>query len=197
MKGFLKSITNKLFLKEIQGVTINTRNLKLKSWGTIRSKGKGRLGLGMPETADFFESKDPSYLDNRGVINMGNQSRITNTFRLINKGEINIGEFSYINPNAVIRIDKGLTIGNHCAISWNCTFMDTNAHKINGEDVPKEIYIGNNVWIGAHVMVLKGAVIGNNCIVAAGSVVTGKFADNVLIGGVPAKVIKENITWEV
>ena len=155
------------------------------------------MGLGMPETADFFESNDPSYLDNRGVIQMGNHARIPHTFRIINKGNITIGESSYINPNAVIRIEKGLSIGNHCAISWNCTFMDSNAHKINGADEPHAITIGNNVWIGAHVMVLKGASIGDHCIVAAGSVVTGQFGNHVLIGGIPARVIKENVSWEV
>jgi acetyltransferase-like isoleucine patch superfamily enzyme len=197
MIRLLKTKINNLFLKKIEGVTINTKNLKLKSIGTLRSEGKARLGLGMPETSDFFESKDPSYLDNRGTIQLGDQSRITQTFRIINKGVITIGAHSYVNPNAVIRIQKALTIGDHCAISWNCTFMDTHAHKVNGEDIPKEISIGHHVWIGAHVMVLKGAAIGNHCIVAAGSVVTGTFGDNVLIGGVPAKVIKENISWEI
>ncbi len=56
----------------------------------------------------------------------------------------------------------------------------------------KPILIGDDCWIGANVTILKGVEIGNGCIVAAGSVVTsGKFADNSLIAGNPAKFVKE------
>ena len=53
------------------------------------------------------------------------------------------------------------------------------------------IKIGNNVWIGAKATFLDGSVVGNNSIVAAGAVVRGIFPDNVIIGGVPAKIIKK------
>jgi acetyltransferase-like isoleucine patch superfamily enzyme len=55
----------------------------------------------------------------------------------------------------------------------------------------KGIVIGNNVWIGAKVTFLDGCKIGNNSVVAAGAVVSGVFPDNVVIGGVPAKILKE------
>lgn len=50
--------------------------------------------------------------------------------------------------------------------------------------------IGNDCWIGAKATILDGTVIGNHCIVAAGAVVKGTYPDNVIIGGVPAKIIK-------
>lgn len=52
------------------------------------------------------------------------------------------------------------------------------------------VQIGNNVWMGRGVMVLKDSIIGNNSIVGTGSVVTKKFDDNQIIAGVPAKVLK-------
>ncbi len=56
----------------------------------------------------------------------------------------------------------------------------------------KQVIIGDNVWIGNKVIILKGAVVGDNSIIAAGSVVLGKeYPPNVIIGGNPAKVIKE------
>ena len=54
----------------------------------------------------------------------------------------------------------------------------------------KGIQIGNNVWIGAKATFLDGAIVGNNSVVAAGAVVNGIFPDNVVLGGVPAKIIK-------
>lgn len=53
----------------------------------------------------------------------------------------------------------------------------------------KGIKIGNNCWIGSGVVFLDGAEIGNGCVVAANAVVTKKYGDNVIIGGVPAKII--------
>jgi acetyltransferase-like isoleucine patch superfamily enzyme len=55
------------------------------------------------------------------------------------------------------------------------------------------IVIGRNCWIGAKATFLDGAEIGDSCIVAAGAVVKGKFPDNVVIGGIPAKIIKSRI----
>lgn len=57
----------------------------------------------------------------------------------------------------------------------------------------KGIKVGNNCWIGAKATFLDGSEIGNGCIVAAGTVVNGKFPDNVIIGGIPAKILKNRI----
>ena len=53
------------------------------------------------------------------------------------------------------------------------------------------VKIGNDCWIGAKATILDGTVIGDHCIVAAGAVVKGVFPDNVIIGGIPAKIIGE------
>ncbi|MDE5570988.1 MAG: hypothetical protein K2I86_02895, partial [Prevotella sp.] len=52
------------------------------------------------------------------------------------------------------------------------------------------VRIVNNSWMGANVTILDGTIIGNGCIVAAGAVVKGEFPNNVIIGGVPAKILK-------
>ena len=57
--------------------------------------------------------------------------------------------------------------------------------------IAKPIRIGNDVWIGGNVTILPGVTIGNNVVVAAGAVVTKDVPDNNLVGGVPAKKIKD------
>jgi acetyltransferase-like isoleucine patch superfamily enzyme len=57
--------------------------------------------------------------------------------------------------------------------------------------IPRSIHIGNNVWIGSNSTVLGGVTIGNNAVIAAGSVVTRDVPENTVVAGVPAKVIKE------
>ena len=58
-----------------------------------------------------------------------------------------------------------------------------------GYEETQPVSIGNNVWIGRRAMFLQGASIGNNVVVAAGAVVAKQFGDNVIIGGVPARII--------
>nr|HQE12748.1 hypothetical protein [Flavipsychrobacter sp.] len=57
--------------------------------------------------------------------------------------------------------------------------------------------IGNHIWIASHVSILKGVHIADNTVVATRAVVTKSFIEkNILIGGMPAKKLKENINWD-
>lgn len=57
--------------------------------------------------------------------------------------------------------------------------------------IGKPVNIGNDVWIGGHSTICPGVTIGSGVVVAAGSVVTKNIPDNVVVGGVPAKIIKK------
>lgn len=103
---------------------------------------------------------------------------------------------SFINSDAKIRCHKAITIGNNCVISHDLTIMDSNAHSLNGDKKTKPIIIEDNVWIGSRVTILSGVTIGNGAVIAAGSIVNKDVPPKCLVGGVPAKVIKEKIEWE-
>ena len=111
---------------------------------------------------------------------------------------------SYMN-NALIRMDENnckVCIGENCAISWNTTFMAADLHTILKDseitNKPKPIVIGDHVWIGCNVCISKGVTIASNNIIGMQSVVTKSFlTENNIIAGNPAKVIKENISWDV
>ena len=63
--------------------------------------------------------------------------------------------------------------------------------RISGLEFGKPITIGDNVWIGGHAVINPGVTIGNNVVIAAGAVVTRDVPDNVVVGGVPAKVLRQ------
>lgn len=105
----------------------------------------------------------------------------------------------YINSNAAIACFKAITIGYDVAIAENVVIRDSDNHEIkDGKHVRTQpVVIGNHVWIGMNSIILKGVTLGDGCIVAAGSVVTRSFPQNSLIGGVPARILKENIQWKL
>src|SRR5690606_31485206 len=100
-----------------------------------------------------------------------------------------------INKNAKIRCYSSISIGNGVAISENFTVWDTDAHAFKGREkkMTQPVKIGNQVWIGMNVTVLKGVNIGDHAVIAAGAVVTRDVPARCLAAGVPAKIIKENI----
>ena len=82
-------------------------------------------------------------------------------------------------------------------ISEDVIIRDSDNHELLYEGYRKSapIWIGDHVWIGMRTMILKGVTIGEGAVIAAGAVVTRDVPPYTLVGGVPAKVIKENIHW--
>jgi maltose O-acetyltransferase len=126
------------------------------------------------------------------------------------------GETVYMEPN--IRFDYGYNtrVGENFYANFDCTILDvcevrfgdncmlgpsvqiyTATHPIHpterksGEEYAKPITIGNNVWIGGSAVINPGVTIGNNVVIASGAVVIKNVPDNVIVGGNPAKVIKQ------
>lgn len=108
-----------------------------------------------------------------------------------------LGDYTHIVAHEKVKIGKKVLMASKIFIS------DTNHGVYKGENAdspevaPNErklstspVIIGDNVWIGENVVILAGSEIGNGCIIGANAVVTGKFDDNCIIAGVPAKVIK-------
>ncbi|MFB0925629.1 MAG: acyltransferase, partial [Vicingaceae bacterium] len=88
-------------------------------------------------------------------------------------------------------IDKNTIIGPYFSVHSENHSFSQNKELYRFQDVTRKgIKIGSNCWIGAKVTILDGVIIGNNSVIAAGAVVTRSFKDNVLLGGVPAKIIK-------
>lgn len=110
---------------------------------------------------------------------------------------LKLGKNSFINSGCKLRCHKEITIGDNCAISHDFTVMDSDAHALNGSRNTNPVHIGNHVWIGTRVTSLNGVTIGDGAVIAAGALVTQDVPAGCLAGGIPAKVIKENVEWEI
>lgn len=127
-----------------------------------------------------------------GVSRKNSFATITGTARL------EVGDYCGFSGVA-ISCAKEIIIGKHVMCGANTVITDTDWHNVSPQkrkkNTPGEsgsVFVGNNVWIGMDVMILKGAHIGDNTVIGAKSLVTGMIPANCIAAGVPCKVIKQN-----
>ena len=141
-----------------------------------------------------IEERDAAIRDLFGSV--GANPTVMPIFNCDNGKNIHVGDDFLANYNVTILDIAPVTIGNHVMIAPN-TIITTVNHPISPADrrkhlaYAKPVRIGDDVWIGSNVSIMPGVSIGNNVIVAAGAVVTKDVPDNVIVGGVPARVIRE------
>ncbi|MGQ7945099.1 acyltransferase [Flavobacterium sp. WC2509] len=118
-------------------------------------------------------------------------------------GKIQIGYRTTMEGGHIAATEgQSISIGEDCMFSHSIEIRNGDSHVIYDEqsklriNSAESILIGNHVWLGADSKVLKGAIIGDNSIVATGGIVTGKCEElNTIYGGVPARKIKGGIVW--
>ena len=112
------------------------------------------------------------------------------------KGATLILNGGYANIGCQIRCRNKITIGKNVAIAHNVSIMDSDFHRIHDEsgrhiNPSRPVVIGDNVWIGRNSIILKGVTIGEGAVIAAGSVVTKDVPANTIVGGVPARILRQ------
>jgi acetyltransferase-like isoleucine patch superfamily enzyme len=111
------------------------------------------------------------------------------------QGEIAIGDHCLISPGVSITSAQSIIIEDNCMIAADVSITDSDWHGIYNRTRPfrcsASVHLKKNAWIGLRAIIGKGITIGENSVVAAGAVVVEDVADNVVVGGNPAKIIKQ------
>lgn len=167
-----------------------------------------------PEDPESYKLREASFITKKILVQMNNSSdpqEIRDFLSQITDSKIDVS--TTIFTPLQINYGKNTTIGKNVFINFDCVFLDlggitieegvmiapkvsllSEGHTIQAEQrhslVAKPIYIKKNVWIGANATVLPGVTIGENSIVASGAVVSQDVPANVIVGGIPAKIIK-------
>lgn len=143
-------------------------------------------------------SADP--LEIRSLLGQITNSIIDESITIFPPFYVNYGKNTKIGKNVFINFDctildlGGVTIEDNVLIAPKVNLL-SEGHPVSSHErqslVPGSIHIKKNAWIGAGATILPGVTIGENAIVAAGAVVSKDVPDNTIVGGIPAKVIKE------
>lgn len=124
------------------------------------------------------------------------------SIRVDDNAKLTFGDVFSCNKNCLIRCNKRINFGNRVLIGWNCTFNDFDGHTIIHNDMPLvnrgDIKIGNHVWICSDCLIMKNAVVADECVVSARTVLAKEIpVSHSLIAGMPARIVKNNIVWEL
>lgn len=125
----------------------------------------------------------------------GNNITVEPALRVDYGYNIHVGDGFYANFNCVFLDVCPIYIGKNAMLGPGVSLVTpehplTPEERNSGLEFGRPITIGDNCWIGTNATIVGGVSLGNNCVVAAGAVVTKSFNDNVVLAGVPAKVIK-------
>ena len=120
---------------------------------------------------------------------------------LSNKGHLRFGKDGNTQPNTTIWCDDHIEIGDDFLFAADVTVRDNDGHTMiaDGKDQPTmgKIRIGDHVWLCPHTVVLKNSSVPAGSVTAYGTIVTKPFEEeNVLLAGIPAKIVKHGSTWK-
>lgn len=120
---------------------------------------------------------------------------IESTFHCDYGYNISLGKNFYANHGCTILDCNTIKIGSDCLLAPHvCISAATHpveaAARARGDEFTAPISIGDKCWIGANATICQGITIGNNVVVGAGAVVNKSVPDNVIVGGVPAKILR-------
>ena len=166
---------------------------------TVRISGRCKFGKSVT-IGDFSRVSGLclDYVEFGNYVSIGRYSSViaSTSYNFLGKGisigqNVAIGEYAYLGGAGGLRIGSDTIVGQYFSCHpENHNFLNKDTLIRHQGVSRKGIEIGNNVWIGSKVTFLDGSSVGDGSVVAAGSVVTESFGDRVLIGGVPARILK-------
>lgn len=147
----------------------------------------------VPSVLDLYGGE--LYID--GEVSLNNGVKV----RIYNGGVLKIKNKTFINEGCKIYCCHSINIGSDTAIGFNSLILDSDIHFIYKEGVcsnpSSPVFIGNNVWLAANCVVLKGVVINDNVIVAASSLIVNRLESNCIYAGAPAKFMSNFDFWSI
>lgn len=171
----------KIFFSPFSKIKNKYYSLVFDSPGLIVGKNISIVGSKNIEIGHRVIIGNQNWLDaiNEGKIIIGNDVSLSQNVHIAAVNKVIIGD------GALIGSDVLITDHNHGFEAGLKNMMPKHRPlKSNGSTI-----LGENVWLSDNVKILSGVTLGNNVVVAANAVVTNSFPDNVVIGGIPAKII--------
>lgn len=197
------------YLRKILLKCLKYRALVLRKWHLFNTKVQCFISEGTLTFGDSSILSVPLRCDGKGTVSLGDNVAIgyakapkTGNGEVLIQARkqesiITIGHRTVTSNNISIVANQSIAIGSDCLIGDGVFIIDSDFHNVQPDlrrqsesGASNPVVIGDNVWLGSRVMVMKGVEIGDNSVVAAGAVVVKPVPENVVVAGVPAKLVK-------
>lgn len=177
--------------RRLRVVACRTRAYKYKFYG-INMGDRCLFGKGI----DFLNGCNTSF-GNECIIDSYAQFKCPTSANQNSQYNIRISDNVFIGRGTVIDSNLSIGIGKNTFVAPFCFITDTN-HSFTEHDTPvrlqgcryEPVLIGEDVWIGAHVVIVAGVIVGDSSVIAANSTVTRNVPPGAIVGGSPARLIK-------
>ena len=158
--------------------------------------------IGFGDVGHYDRKRSRSIWQVSGTVSFSGKTSIGHGSKLSVRGNLKLGAGFNMTAESTIVCAKEIRFGDDCLLSWDILVMDTDEHplydmenqRINPD---KPIIVGNHVWMGCKCVLLKGAEVPDNTVLAAGTLLKSAFAgENQVIGGNPPTILKRDVLWE-
>ncbi|WP_233633777.1 acyltransferase [Burkholderia cenocepacia] len=140
----------------------------------------------------------------RTVLRIGDAAKIDQGQAILGADDtrIEIGRATTVVESKFFAVerDTSISVGEGCLFSWSIELRTSDWHSLLDSDgtrinPPASVKVGNKVWIGSDVRVLKGVSIGDGAIIGTGSIVTRDVPESAVAAGNPARIVRRNVSW--
>jgi acetyltransferase-like isoleucine patch superfamily enzyme len=163
---------------------------------------RAMIKIGFGDVGHYDRKRSRSIWQVSGTVSFGGKASIGHGSKISVRGNLCFGDGFNMTAESTIVCAKEIRFGRDCLLAWDILVMDTDEHPLYSQEnerinPDKAILVGNHVWIGCKCVLLKGAEVPDNTVVAAGTLLTSSFAgEHQVIGGNPPAVLKHDIRWE-
>lgn len=176
-------------------------SVRIGKGGRVIFDQEGFLVFGMERSSYRHWARPAAYfMEKNGTLRVNGYNQVGrgSLIWILEGGTITLDGATTTGQNKIIAKEH-VFIGKNTQVAFGATICDHDFHKTYTDDKANietaPVHIGENVWIGMNATVLKGVTIGEGAVVAAGALVTRDVPARCLVGGVPAKVIKEGVDF--
>ena len=178
--------------------------VRVSRLATIEVDRNSRLVIGSGGTRQIFDAdrtRAALVIAPKARVRVrGGQVRLSwgTKVRLSPSARLELGGGSFLNAGCLVFVATSVTLGERCNVAWGVTIMDTDFHVVDADRARMApVAIGDDVWLGADVLILQGSSIGSGTVIGARSVVRGSIPERSLAVGQPAKVVRSNVDWQI
>ena len=184
-------VSHRTFLRELHGKV------------TLPDKVEtAMVKIGFGDVGHYDRKRSRTIWQVSGTVAFGGKASIGHGSKISVRGDLKLGAGFNITAESTIVCAKEIRFGDDCLLSWDILVMDTDEHPIYNKEnerinPDKPIIVGNHVWMGCKCVLLKGAEVPNDTVLAAGTILTSTFAgEQQVIGGNPPSILKRDVRWE-